>query len=332
MDVRVDADGGFTPTPVVSHAILTHNRGRRDGLADGIVVTPSHNPPRDGGFKYNPPTGALPTTDVTAWIESKATGSIAAGLERRPARALREGSQGVDDAPAPVPPTHMSRTSRPWWTWTSYVARVFASAPIPSGARAWRTGTRSRERYGLDLDVVNHEVDRTFRFMTVDRDGQIRMDPSSPYAMARLVELKDRFDVAFAADTDADRHGIVTRSQGLMEPNHYLSAAIAYLFANRPQWPTTAAVGKTLVSSSMIDRVAARLGRRVVEVPVGFKWFVEGLLGGASGSAAKRARARRSCAATERSGRPTRTGSCRTCSPPRSRRAPARTRANITGR
>ncbi|HWZ84941.1 MAG TPA: phosphoglucomutase (alpha-D-glucose-1,6-bisphosphate-dependent) [Thermoanaerobaculia bacterium] len=282
VEVMVDADGGYTPTPVVSHAILTYNRGRRDGLADGIVVTPSHNPPRYGGFKYNPPNGGPADTDVTGWIETKANallGEALRGVERMPFdRALKASTTHahayrdtyVDDL-ASVVDLEVIRASR---------LRIGAD---PLGGASVAYWDRIREKYGLDLEVVNHTVDATFRFMTVDWDGQIRMDPSSPYAMARMVELKDRYDIAFAADTDADRHGIVTRSQGLLEPNHYLSAAIAYLFANRPQWPGAAAVGKTLVSSGMIDRVAARLGRKLVEVPVGFKWFVDGLLGGAIG-------------------------------------------------
>jgi len=282
VDVLVDAEGGYTPTPVVSHAILTYNRGRRDGLADGIVVTPSHNPPRYGGFKYNPPTGGPAETNVTGWIEKTANDLLAAklsGVRRIPLARARAAS-----------------TTRPHPYREKYVADLGAVVDLdvirssrvhcgadPLGGASVAYWDAIRERWGVDLDVVNHEVDRTFRFMTVDWDGQIRMDPSSPYAMARMVALKDRYDVAFAADTDADRHGIVTKSQGLLEPNHYLSASIAYLFANRPQWPAAAAVGKTLVSSSMIDRVAQKLRRQVVEVPVGFKWFVEGLLGGQIG-------------------------------------------------
>jgi len=282
VEVMVDADGGYTPTPVISHAILAYNRGRRDGLADGIVVTPSHNPPRYGGFKYNPPNGGPADTDVTGWIEAKANallGEALRGVERMPFDRARKASTThahayrdayVDDLAAVVD-LEVIRASR---------LRIGAD---PLGGASVAYWDRIREKYGIDLEVVNHAVDATFRFMTVDWDGQIRMDPSSPYAMARMVELKDRYDIAFAADTDADRHGIVTRSAGLLEPNHYLSAAIAYLFANRPGWPASAAVGKTLVSSGMIDRVAARLGRRLVEVPVGFKWFVDGLLGGTIG-------------------------------------------------
>jgi phosphoglucomutase len=282
VEVRVDADGGYTPTPAVSHAILTHNRGRQDGLADGIVVTPSHNPPRYGGFKYNPPSGGPADTDVTAGIEKTANALLA-----EECRSVRR----IPYARARKAPTTKPHPFRERYV-DDLAAIVDCEAIRSSGVRigADPLGGASvsywdaiRERWGLNLDVVNREVDATFRFMTVDWDGQIRMDPSSPPAMARLVALKDRYDVAFANDADADRHGVVTRGQGLLEPNHFLSVCIAYLFAERPRWPAAAAVGKTLVSSGMIDRVAARLGRRLVEVPVGFKWFVEGLLSGAIG-------------------------------------------------
>ncbi len=282
VEVRVDAAGGYTPTPVISHAILTHNRARRDGLADGIVVTPSHNPPRYGGFKYNPPNGGPADTDVTKWIEDRANAFMADGLK--------------DVRRMPFARARKASTTRPHDYLNAYVADLAAVVDLevvkssrvhlgvdPLGGASVAYWDRIGERYGLNLEVVNHAVDATFRFMTVDWDGQIRMDPSSPWAMARMVELKDRFDVAFACDTDADRHGIVSRSQGLLEPNHYLSAAIAYLFAHRPEWPASAAVGKTLVSSSMIDRVAKRLGRKLIEVPVGFKWFVDGLIDGSIG-------------------------------------------------
>ncbi len=280
--VMVDADGGYTPTPVISHAILTHNRGRRDGLADGIVITPSHNPPRYGGFKYNPPSGGPADTDVTRWIEDRANALMATDLKR----VVRVPYERARKAP----------TTRPYAYRDAYVGDLGSVVDLdlvrqsrihigvdPLGGASVAYWDAIAERYGLNLEVVNRTVDATFRFMTVDWDGQIRMDPSSPHAMARMVDLKDRFDVAFACDTDADRHGIVTRSAGLLEPNHYLSAAIDYLFANRPRWPASAAVGKTLVSSSMIDRVAARLRRRLIEVPVGFKWFVDGLLDGSIG-------------------------------------------------
>ncbi len=282
VDVCVDAAGGYTPTPVVSHAILTYNRSRKDGLADGIVITPSHNPPRYGGFKYNPPSGGPADTDATKWIEDKANAFLADGLK------------GV--ARVPYEKARHAKTVHAHPYLDRYVADLPSIADLelirssglklgvdPLGGASVAYWGAIAERYELNLEVVNPIVDPTFRFMTLDWDGQIRMDPSSVYAMANIVSLKDRFDVAFANDADADRHGIVTRGHGLLEPNHYLSAAIAYLFANRPGWPATAAVGKTLVSSGMIDRVAARLKRPLVEVPVGFKWFVDGLLSGALG-------------------------------------------------
>ena len=282
VDVMLDAGDGYTPTPVVSHAILVHNRGRRHGLADGIVITPSHNPPRFGGFKYDPPTGGPADTHVTQWIEQQANALIAAGL------------RGV--ARVPFERARKASTTHPHPYLDSYVGDLPAVVDLdavreskvhigvdPLGGASVAYWDAIGERYRLNLEVVNHTVDPTFRFMTVDWDGQIRMDPSSPYAMARMVGLKERFDVAFSSDTDADRHGIVSHSQGLLEPNHYLSVAIGYLFANRPEWPASVAVGKTVVSSSMIDRVAARAKRRLVEVPVGFKWFVEGLVDGSIG-------------------------------------------------
>ncbi|HKD16392.1 MAG TPA: phosphoglucomutase (alpha-D-glucose-1,6-bisphosphate-dependent), partial [Thermoanaerobaculia bacterium] len=279
VEVRIDAEGGYTPTPVVSHAILVHNRGRKDGLADGIVVTPSHNPPKYGGFKYNPPNGGPADTDVTGWIEKRANALLSDGLG---------GVQRIPFPRARAAPTTKGHGFRE--AYVSDLASVVdldavRSAGVrigadPLGGASVAYWDAIREKYGLELDVVSHTVDPTFRFMTVDWDGQIRMDPSSPYAMGRMLGLKDRYDVAFAADTDADRHGVVTRAEGLLPPNHYLSASIAYLFAHRPQWSSAAAVGKTLVSSSMIDRVASKLGRRLLEVPVGFKWFVDGLIGG----------------------------------------------------
>jgi phosphoglucomutase len=282
VEVMVDADGGYTPTPVISHAILTYNRGRKQGLADGIVITPSHNPPRYGGFKYNPPEGGPAETQVTKWIEQQANAFLADGL-KGVARVPFERARGAAT-------THAHRFL------DAYVNDLPAVVDMPAiqdsqvhlgvdplGGASVAYYDAIAERYRLNMEVVNHSVDPTFRFMTVDWDGQIRMDPSSVYAMARMIELKERFAVAFASDTDADRHGIVSHSQGLLPPNHYLAVAIAYLFANRPEWPGTVAVGKTLVSSSMIDRVAARLNRRLVEVPVGFKWFVEGLIDGSLG-------------------------------------------------
>ncbi len=280
--IMLDAAEGYTPTPVVSHAILTYNRGRSRGLADGIVITPSHNPPRFGGFKYNPPHGGPAGAEVTRWIEQQANTILSDGLRgvsRIPfERALKEKTTHrhnyvesyVDDLPSVVD-MKLIRESR---------VRLGAD---PLGGASVAYYDAICERYGLNLDVVSHDIDPTFRFMTVDWDGQIRMDPSSRYAMARMIDLKDRFAVAFASDADADRHGIVSRSQGLMPPNNYLAVAIAYLFANRPQWPETAAVGKTVVSSGMIDKVAARMNRKLVEVPVGFKWFVDGLLDGSLG-------------------------------------------------
>jgi len=279
VELMIDAGGGYTPTPAVSHAILAWNRGRKEHLADGIVVTPSHNPPDSGGFKYNPPSGGPADTDVTRWIQDTANQLIAddlRGVARIPyAQALRAATTHrhdflgayVGDLDAVVDLAAIRD------------ARVRIGAD-PLGGASVAYWAAIAERHGLQLEVVNRSVDPTFRFMTVDWDGKIRMDCSSPYAMRKLVALKDRFDIAVANDTDADRHGIVTKSAGLLPPNHYLAVAIDYLFANRPGWPASAAVGKTIVSSSMIDRVAARLGRRLVEVPVGFKWFVAGLLDG----------------------------------------------------
>ena len=282
VEVMVDADGGYTPTPVISHAILTYNRGRSQGLADGIVITPSHNPPKYGGFKYNPPHGGPADTQVTQWIEQQANAFLADGLKgvaRVPYERARK-----------APTTHAHRFLDAYVNDLPAVVdmQVIQDSQVhlgvdPLGGASLAYYDAIAARYHLNLEVVNHSIDPTFRFMTVDWDGQIRMDPSSIYAMASLIGLKDRFAVAFASDADADRHGIVSHSQGLLPPNHYLAVAIAYLFANRPQWPKTVAVGKTLVSSSMIDRVAARLNRRLVEVPVGFKWFVEGLIDGSLG-------------------------------------------------
>ncbi len=279
VEVRVDAAGRDTPTPAISHAILAANRGRREGLADGIVVTPSHNPPEDGGFKYNPPDGGPADTEVTGWIQAEANRLLVAGLD------------GVRRMP--YEQARRAATIRPYDFVSAYVddlpdvidmdavrAAGLKIGVDPLGGASVAYWQAIAERYGLDLTVVNAATDPTFRFMTVDWDGKIRMDPSSPYAMAGLIELRDGFDLALGNDADADRHGIVTRGAGLLNPNHFLSAAIAYLYPHRPDWPADAAIGKTLVSSSMIDRVGADLGRRVVEVPVGFKWFVPGLLDG----------------------------------------------------
>ncbi len=282
VEVMVDAAGGYTPTPVISHAVLSHNRGRTGGLADGIVITPSHNPPRYGGFKYNPPHGGPADTEVTSWIEQRANAFLTDGLRDVRRIAFDRARSAATTHPHGYLDAYVSELSSVIDLEVVRQAGVKMGVDPLGGASVGYWGAIA-ERYRLDLEVVNRVVDPTFRFMTVDWDGQIRMDPSSPSAMARMVGLKDRFDVAFACDTDADRHGVVSHSQGLLEPNHYLSAAIAYLYANRPAWGTAVAVGKTVVSSSMIDRVTARLGRRLYEVPVGFKWFVAGLVDGTLG-------------------------------------------------
>ena len=274
----------YTPTPVVSHAILTYNRERKKGLADGVVITPSHNPPEDGGFKYNPPEGGPADPETTRTIEERANQIIAEGL-REVKRTLIEKAFKADS-------THEYDYVFPYVEDLKSVIdmEVIAEKKLkigadPLGGSAVDFFDQIAERYGLQLEVVNHAVDPTFAFMTVDHDGRIRMDCSSPYAMAGLIELKDNFDIAFGNDTDADRHGIVTKSAGLLNPNHYLSVAVFYLFPNRPEWRRDTAVGKTLVSTSMIERVAAALGRRLIEVPVGFKWFVDGLIDGSFGFA-----------------------------------------------
>ena len=282
VDVMLAVNDEYTPTPAISHAILAYNKGRQTGLADGIVVTPSHNPPGDGGFKYNPPNGGPAGTDVTGGIEKEANGFLEAsmkGVERLPyAKALA------------APTTHRHDFIG------SYVADLGAMVDFdvirgakvrmgvdPLGGAGVHYWARIAEQYKIDLTVVSEEVDPTFRFMTLDWDGQVRMDPSSLYAMQRLLDLKDKFDIAFACDTDHDRHGIVTRSSGLLPPNHYLAVAIDYLFRNRPHWAAPAAIGKTVVSTSVIDLVAKGLGRKLYEVPVGFKWFSAGLLDGSLG-------------------------------------------------
>ncbi|MBV8518675.1 MAG: alpha-D-glucose phosphate-specific phosphoglucomutase [Acidobacteria bacterium] len=281
VEVMIDAQRGYTPTPVISHAILTYNRGRGSGLADGIVVTPSHNPPEDGGFKYNPPHGGPSGTAATKAIEEAANALMAEPLRihRMPFRdALHAATTHRHDYIAAY--TADLGNAIDLDAVRAAGVRIGVDPLGGAGVAYWDV---IRERYGLDVDIVNRSVDPTFRFMTLDWDGRIRMDCSSPFAMAGLIALRERFDVAFGNDTDNDRHGIVTPSAGLLNPNHYLAVAIDYLFANRPQWSAEAAVGKTVVSSSLIDRVAAQLGRRLYEVPVGFKWFVDGLLAGTLG-------------------------------------------------
>jgi phosphoglucomutase len=282
VETLVDSRQSWTPTPALSHAILVYNKGRREHLADGIVITPSHNPPEDGGFKYNPPNGGPADTDVTGWVQDRANALLAAGLE---------GVRRVPYAQA-----RAARTTHAYDYLDSYVRDLPAVVDLdavkaagvrigvdPLGGAAVEYWGAIGERHGLDLTVVNDAVDRQFAFMAADWDGRIRMDPSSAYATRPLQGLREGFDVALANDADADRHGIVTGSAGLLNPNHYLAVAVQYLFGHRPGWPTGAGIGKTLVSSSMIDRVAADLGRPLVEVPVGFKWFVDGLLDGSIG-------------------------------------------------
>jgi phosphoglucomutase len=284
VEVMVDERGGYTPTPVISHAILKYNRGRAGGFADGVVITPSHNPPGDGGFKYNPPNGGPADTDVTSWIERTANTLLAAGLEgvrRVPYERARRSAY-----------VHLHDYVGPYVADLGNVVNMEAirSAGVrigidPLGGASLAYWQPVIERYGIAATIVSDVVDPTFRFMTVDWDGKIRMDCSSTFAMAPLIGLRDQFDVAFANDTDADRHGIVTKSGGLMNPNHYLATCIAYLFANRPGWQAARSVGKTIVSSGIIDRVVARMGVKLVEVPVGFKWFVDGLIDGSFGFA-----------------------------------------------
>ncbi len=280
--MHIDHRDGYTPTPVISHAILSHNRARSEGRADGIVITPSHNPPADGGIKYNPPHGGPAEKQTTAWLERAANELLADGCRRVRRipyeRALRAAGVRRHDFVAPYVDGLGEVVDM------AAIARAGLKVGVdPLGGAAVAYWQPIAERYGLDLDVVDDGVDPTFSFMTVDKDGQIRMDCSSPHAMARLIALRDRYDVAFGNDPDVDRHGIVTRTGGLLGPNHYLAAAIGYLFRHRPSWPARAAVGKTLVSSGMIDRVATELGRPLCEVPVGFKWFVDGLLDGSLG-------------------------------------------------
>lgn len=284
MEIILQAGRGYTPTPVISHAILTYNRGRKSGLADGVVITPSHNPPGDGGLKYNPPEGGPAETKTTMIIQDRANEILRNGLKevrRWPyVRAFQADTTHEYDYVIPYVDDLKNIVN----------LEIIASAGIkigadPLGGSGVAYWNPIAETYGLDIEVVNRNVDPTFSFMTVDHDGKIRMDCSSPYAMAKLIGLKDKFDIAFGNDADYDRHGIVTRSAGLLNPNHFLAVAISYLFPNRPRWGKKTAVGKTLVSSSMIDRVTEDLGRKLSEVPVGFKWFVEGLLDGSYGFA-----------------------------------------------
>src|SRR5665213_2809622 len=284
VEVMIDSARGYTPTPVISHAILTYNRGRKSGLADGIVITPSHNPPRDGGIKYNPPHGGPADSRATKWIEDQANILMGAGLLGVPRMPLAKALS--------APTTHRHEYIGNYISDLNNVVDMDAIRVSgvkigidPLGGAAVHYWGPIIDRYKINATVVNEAVDPTFRFMRVDWDGKIRMDCSSPYAMERLIGMRDRFDVAFANDTDADRHGIVTRTGGLMNPNHYLAVAIAYLFAHRPHWRRDSAVGKTVVSSAIIDRVANKLGRRLVETPVGFKWFVDGLCDGSFGFA-----------------------------------------------
>ena len=282
VEVMIAENDEYTPTPVISYAILVYNRGREKGLADGIVITPSHNPPQDGGFKYNPPNGGPAENAITAWIETRAN------------EFLKDGLKGVKRIP--YEQALRASTTHRYDYLNAYVNDLgsvinmdaIRNANInmgvdPLGGAGIHYWTAIAQRYSLELTVVNKFIDPTFRFMTVDWDGQVRMDPSSPYAMQGLIGLKNRFDIAFACDTDHDRHGIVTRSTGLLPPNHYLTVAINYLFQHRPKWSKSAAVGKTVVSSQMIDRITTKLGRKLYEVPVGFKWFVDGLFEGSLG-------------------------------------------------
>ena len=282
IDIMIQAGSGYTPTPVISHAILTYNQNRTSELADGVVITPSHNPPEDGGFKYNPPTGGPADTETTNIIQDRANEILTQGLK--------------DVKRVPVKRALKADTTHEHDYITPYVndleniidMNAISSAGLkigvdPMGGAGVDYWDPIAEKYGLDIEVVNKYVDPTFSFMMVDKDGKVRMDCSSPYAMAGLIELKDKFDIAFGNDPDYDRHGIVTKSIGLMNPNHYLAVSVWYLFQNRPDWLESAAIGKTLVSSSMIDRVASHMGRRLSEVPVGFKWFVDGLIDGSYG-------------------------------------------------
>lgn len=282
IEVMIAEGDEYTPTPVISHAILQYNKGRKNKWADGIVITPSHNPPTEGGFKYNPPNGGPADQNITNWIQKRANEFLEKGMAGIKRISLEKALKAAS--------THRYNYLDPY---VNDLVSVIDMETIrrseislgvdPLGGAGVHYWGPIAKRYGLNLTVVNETIDPTFRFMTVDWDGQIRMDPSSPYAMQKLISLKDQFDIAFACDTDYDRHGIVTRSSGLLPPNHYLSTAIFYLFKHRPNWSKNAAVGKTVVSSQMIDRVAAKLGRKLYEVPVGFKWFADGLFDGSLG-------------------------------------------------
>jgi phosphoglucomutase len=284
VEVRIQAGGGYTPTPVISHAILGYNIGRSSGFADGVVITPSHNPPQDGGFKYNPPHGGPADTNVTSLIQNRANELLKQGLksvQRIPlAQALKSNTtQEIDFI---LPYVKDLKNIVDMDAIAKSALKIGVDPMGGSGIDYWEP---IAEMYSLDIEIVNKRIDPTFSFMRVDKDGKIRMDCSSSYAMGQLIELKDRFDIAFGNDPDYDRHGIVTKSSGLMNPNHYLAVAINYLFSNRPEWSSSVGIGKTLVSSSMIDRVAQSLGRNLIEVPVGFKWFVDGLKQGSIGFA-----------------------------------------------
>lgn len=280
--IKIQQGGGYTPTPVISHAILGYNKGRSEGFADGVVITPSHNPPQDGGFKYNPPSGGPAGTDITGWVQDRANSILKNGL-KEVKRMPFEKAKAADT-------TIEYDYIKPYISDLKNVVdmKLIADSGLklgidPMGGSGIAFWEPMAEMYGLNIEVVNKRVDPTFSFMTVDKDGKIRMDCSSPYAMASLIKLKDKFDIAFGNDPDYDRHGIVTRGSGLLNPNHYLAVAISYLFKNRPQWSPETAIGKTLVSSSMIDRVAKEVDRTLCEVPVGFKWFVDGLQNGSLG-------------------------------------------------
>lgn len=282
VNVMIDNAGGYTPTPSVSLAILTYNKGKKSGLADGIVITPSHNPPEDGGFKYNPPSGGPADTNITGWIEKKANEFLANGLKDVKTVSFKAALKASTTQEFDFGKLYVDELTSVIDIDAIRGAKIKAGVD-PLGGAGVAYWARLIEQYKLPIQVVNSRVDPTFSFMSVDWDGKVRMDCSSPYAMAGLLKLKDQYDIAFANDTDHDRHGIVTPTAGLMNPNHYLAVAIDYLFTNRTNWRKDAGIGKTIVSSSMIDRVAKRLGRKLVEVPVGFKWFVEGLSDGSLG-------------------------------------------------